>query len=333
LATGVRYYWSYRFGKPFFVKRNQCDFPPNQSVDEELGAYESFLATTTALARTTVIGRVREVGRMLHTMFGTSCFSRDRVTVDVVRDYLACSAHLSASTKSRVATDVKSYAGFLVKQGYGRTAWPIVELPMCIRRKTSVGLPGAIGEGDLRVLVDSIDSSCERGARDLGLVLLMGKLGLRVSDVARLELSDIGWADATLAVRSSKSKTVRRLPLDVVCGGALERYVTQFRPMVDTRRVFLVAGGEQGTGPVSVEQAGRAVKLAAEKAGIRDYGGTHTLRRNVATAMVSAGVDIKTVADVLGHENIVTTMGYLRLDLGSLRKAAAEWPTEAVDHG
>lgn len=49
--------------------------------------------------------------------------------------------------------------------------------------------------------------------------------------------------------------------------------------------------------------------------------------------MVSAGVDIKAVADILGHERILTSMGYLRLDLNSLREVAAEWPEMEVCHG
>jgi site-specific recombinase XerD len=71
------------------------------------------------------------------------------------------------------------------------------------------------------------------------------------------------------------------------------------------------------------------MSLAAGRAGIETYRGTHGLRRMVATNMVNAGVDPKTIADVLGHERIDTTMGYMKVSLPNLRKVAAHWPGEA----
>jgi site-specific recombinase XerD len=146
-----------------------------------------------------------------------------------------------------------------------------------------------------------------------------------------MELEDVDWSEGVVYVRHTKSKVPRRLPLNAATGAAVERYVAEFRPKTDTRRVFIVAGGEKGDGPMIPDQVGHAVKLAAEKAGLK-YHGTHTLRRAVITNMVAAGVAIKVVADIAGHENLSTTMGYLRLDLTSLREAAAEWPGE-VRHG
>ena len=48
----------------------------------------------------------------------------------------------------------------------------------------------------------------------------------------------------------------------------------------------------------------------------------------VATNMANAGVDAKTMADVLGHERVDTTMGYVRVSVANLRRVAANWPGE-----
>ena len=331
LAAAVRYYWNYRFGKPYFERYRQRDFSPNKSIDDEVESFRSFLIKTKSLSEVTIINRTRDIKRLLYTTFGSSTFSREAVTIDLIRDYLSYSVpQASLATKSRYATEIRAYANFLIEMGHRGTALPILKLPLSFNYKRSTKLPGRIEDADLRILIDSINPSSERGARDLALVLMMGNLGLRVSDAVQLTLDDIDWVKGLLTIRNSKSMTPRTLPLDAVCGSAIERYVRDFRPKMQTRRIFLVAGSERGDGPVSSDQAGRAVKLIAEKAGIHGYGGTHTLRRAVATNMVSAGVDIKTVADILGHEHIVTTMGYLRLDLNSLREVAAEWPKEVV---
>ena len=334
LATAVRYYWCFRFGKPYFQRYSQRDFPPDNSIDRELAAYGSFLEATKPLAEVTVKNRMTIIRRFLYTTFKDSPFAREAVTIDVVRNYLSyLTPQLSSTSKSGFATAIRSYTGFLVEMGCTDTARPISKLPLSFNHKRGAKLPGRIEDGDFRFLVESIDPSSERGARDLALILLMGVLGLRVSDAVYLELDDIGWAEGEVHVRRSKSKTPRSLPLDATCGAAIARYVKDFRPKAKTRRVFLVAGGEEGDGAVSSEQAGRAVKLAAEKAGISGYGGTHTLRRAVVSNMVESGVSIKVIADLMGHERISTAMGYLRLDLNSLREVAAEWPSKEVCHG
>jgi len=332
LATAVRYYWSYRFGKPYFKRYSPRDFPTNDSINEELEAFNAFLAKTKNLKDVTIAGRVRAIGRFLRTVFGATRFTRDAVTVEVVRSYLADSTDsLKLSTKSRFAGDIRSYSAFLVETGHKSTAYPIMKLPLSFNNRRRVDIPGRIDDADLRVLIESITPSCERSARDLALVLLMGSLGLRRSEVAFMELENVDWSEGVVFVRHTKSKASRRLPLTAATGAAIERYVTEFRPKADTRRIFMVAGGEKGDGPMSPDQVGCAVKLAAEKAGLK-YHGTHTLRRAVVTNMVAAGVAIKVVADIAGHEDISTTMGYLRLDLKSLREVAAEWPGE-VRHG
>jgi site-specific recombinase XerD len=334
LATAVRYYWNFRFGKRYFRTYNQRDHLSNNSIDNELDAYKSFLVKSKSLAEGTVINRLGSLRRLLYTKFGTSDFSREAVTIDLIRDYLAYSTpQLSLATKGRVATEIRSYAGFLVEIGYSATALAILKLPLSFNYKRSVELPVRIEDSALRTLIDSIKPSSERSARDLALTLLMGNLGLRMNDAVQLTLDDIDWTNGLVTVRNSKSKTPRTLPLDAACGAAIERYVKDFRPKTNTRQIFLVAGNESGEGPVDCRQASRAIRLIAEKAGISGYRGTHTIRRAVATNMVSSGVDIKIVADILGHEHIFTTMGYLRLDLNSLREAAAEWPLEVVCNG
>ena len=332
LATAVRYYWSYRFGKPYFKRYRPRDFPTNDSITEEIEAFNAFLTKTKNLKDVTITGRVRDIGRFLRTVFGAARFTRDTVTVEVVRSYLADSTDsLKLSTKSRFAGNIRSYSAFLVEMGHRDTAYPIMKLPLSFNSRRRVDIPERIEDADLRVLIESINPSCERSARDLALVLLMGSLGLRRSEVALMELDDIDWSEGVVSIRHTKSKVSRKLPLNAAAGAAIERYVTKFRPKADTRRIFMVAGGEKGDGPISPEQVGCAVRLAAEKAGLK-YHGTHTLRRAVVTNLVAAGVAIKVVADIAGHEDISTTMGYLRLDLKSLCEVAAEWPGE-VRHG
>lgn len=61
------------------------------------------------------------------------------------------------------------------------------------------------------------------------------------------------------------------------------------------------------------------------RSGIRS-GKIHILRHTLATRLHSSGVDIKQVADLLGHNSLDTTARYARVDLGQLRQAILPWP-------
>ena len=148
--------------------------------------------------------------------------------------------------------------------------------------------------------------------------------------MALLELDDVDWANGVLHIRHSKSISDRSIPLDEETGEALEHYVLNGRPNdTGSRSLFLPEGLEEKGPQLTYRQVGGAISLLSEKAGVRNAG-THSFRRAVATNMVNNGVPIKPIADLLGHEDIATTMGYLRVDIGSLRKVASPWPEEVA---
>lgn len=143
-------------------------------------------------------------------------------------------------------------------------------------------------------------------------------------------LEDVDWANGILHIRHSKSISDRSIPLDSDTGAALEDYVVNARPSgTGSRSLFLPDGLEAKGARMTFQQFGGAIGLLSEKAGVRDSG-THPLRRAVASNMLNNGVPIKPVADILGHESLATTMGYLRVNVESLRKAASPWPKEVA---
>ncbi|NFF81593.1 hypothetical protein FC764_10140 [Clostridium botulinum] len=68
------------------------------------------------------------------------------------------------------------------------------------------------------------------------------------------------------------------------------------------------------------------VRIAAVKAGLENFTGAHILRHSAAKEMIYNGVDLKTIADVLGHESIETTSIYTKLNFTKLKDVAGVWP-------
>jgi len=329
-ATAVRYYWTMRFGKPYFRRFDPRDYPANQSIEQECLEFEAHLVSSGRLSSVTVRQRVRKVRQYLYTMFGALDFERGMVDLASAMAYISEGiAHTSASTKRGFCTEIRAYASFLCANGHVETAGPITKIALKGPEPADY-LPKCISEEDFDALVNSVDSRTPRGKRDLAMLLLMGNLGLRRSDVALLVLEDVDWANGILRIRNSKSISDRSIPLDMETGAALEDYVVRARPKgTGSRSLFLPDGLEAKGAQMTFQQVGGAIRLLSEKAGVKDAG-THPLRRAVATNMVNNGVPVKPVADILGHESLATTMGYLRVNVESLRKAASPWPKEVA---
>lgn len=328
-ATAVRYFWAMVTGRPYFDHLTLSAFEKDDLIEREASEFEAWMRCELGLEDSTIANRLRTVRQMLYSTFEPGTFDRRSVSVDTVRRHIAERAgKVAPTTAGRIVADIRSYASFLVAKGVD-PARQIALLPLkAPSRARNVG--PIMSDGDFERILAEAEGDGERKLRDRAILLLMGNLGLRASDVARLSVDDVDWSRGLLHVRESKSVSDRTVPIDGETGSALEAYVVGARgPRPGTRALFLPAGREAGDTSVTSAQVVRAVKLLAEKAGVSGYHGAHSIRRAVATGMVAGGASVKVVADVLGHESVRTTMRYLRADMASLSQACSPWP-EAV---
>jgi integrase/recombinase XerC len=160
-------------------------------------------------------------------------------------------------------------------------------------------------------------------ARDLAIIQMMLDAGLRISEVAGLNMSDIELNDRSgwVYVRTGKGMKPRSIPLSVHIRKALQAYLT-IRRDVDEDSLFL---GQRG--PLSEWGIHAIVKKYAYQARQEDVT-AHTLRHSFAKNLVDAGTPLDQVAILLGHESLDTTQIYTRpgeRDLvRAVRQAAGE---------
>jgi len=151
-------------------------------------------------------------------------------------------------------------------------------------------------------------------------------LGLRVSEVAALQLDDLNWQDGTVRVGAGKSRRADVFPLPVLTGRAIVEYLRQARPPSPSRAVFVRARAPLDA-PITTEIVRYAVRMAFARCGLGTrYTGTHVLRRTTATQMRWAGASLKQIADVLRHRSLDTTTIYTKIDRPQLATVAAPWP-------
>ena len=186
-------------------------------------------------------------------------------------------------------------------------------------------IPRAIAADHVRQLLASIDQRTAMGRRDYAIVLLLARLGLRSSEVVRLELDDIDWNRATLTVRG-KGGLRHAFPLAPEVGQAIAAYLCDGRPLSTSRRVFLrakapIQGFQNASG------VGSIVRHTLQRAGMQapTYG-AHQFRHGLATELLRHGASLSEIGDVLGHRHPQTTMIYTKVDLEALRTLALPWP-------
>lgn len=186
-------------------------------------------------------------------------------------------------------------------------------------------LPKYVSSNDVQRMLDLCEDGTSAGQRDRAVLLLLSRLGLRVGEVARLRLENIDWQEGQILVRAGKINRERILPLLQDVGDAIANYLKYARPNTTHRTLFL-----RTQAPLDPLTRGGVTMLASRR--MRQVGiigirmGAHALRHTVATEMVRGGAKFKDVADVLGHQRLLTTNIYAKLDLDSLSRVAMPWP-------
>jgi len=153
--------------------------------------------------------------------------------------------------------------------------------------------------------------------RNVALVAVMARAGLRVGEAVGLDRTDVelnarsGWA----LVRQGKGLKERAVPLSLQVRKALTAYL-RARPTPDDGSLFIAKNG----GRLSKRSVQMMVKQAAQRAGIEQDVTPHTLRHTFATRFLRQGGDLATLRDILGHANLETTSRYLHADAARMQK-------------
>jgi integrase/recombinase XerD len=148
--------------------------------------------------------------------------------------------------------------------------------------------------------------------------------GLRLSEVVRLQVGDLDAPRRLLHVRAAKGRKDRLVPLSAVLLDLLRDYWRQYRP---GRWLF---PGRTAAGHLSRGQVQRICRRAVRAAGISKKASMHTLRHSYATHLLEQGVDLMTLQQRLGHNQVSTTLRYTHLRQEALPRLASPLDTLAA---
>jgi site-specific recombinase XerD len=184
--------------------------------------------------------------------------------------------------------------------------------------------PTVLTPQQLRKFLASFNRKTRNGRRDFAIAMCLSAMGLRASEVAALSLDDLDWRAMTVRLRRTKQQRERLLPMASNVAQAIADYLKDGRPPTQMRALFVRHRAPLGEA-LKAHHVRSVVRLAFARCNI-GYTGTHVLRHTWATTVHRRGIDLKLVADVLGHRSLDTASRYAHVNLKELRQAALPWP-------
>ncbi|MHC5225300.1 tyrosine recombinase XerC [Ignatzschineria sp. LJL83] len=177
-------------------------------------------------------------------------------------------------------------------------------------------------EADLlnNILNQPVENDLE--VRDLAILELLYSSGLRLAELASLELSDINFAEELVRIEDGKGGKDRIVPIGLKSIESLQKWL-------EVRQIWLSQGGSYDCNALFISKRGerlsdrqisRRVKSFAEKRGLNINLHPHLLRHSMATHVLESSQDIRLVQELLGHADISTTQVYTHLNFNHLAK-------------
>ena len=293
-------------------------------IAAELAEFDDYLANVRGLQSTTRLTRSQQVSAFLVWHFGSHPVVIEQLEpTDIVGFFTAYTARWKPSSIQVVCSSVRSYLRFKAVFGYPTTAL-IAAIPK-VAHWRSATLPKTLSDDEVQQLLDACDRQTSAGRRDYAIMRCHIDLGLRATEVVRLELDDINWQQGVIQIRG-KGRRTDGLPLPVKTGQAIVDYLRHGRRASSTRALFLRHRPPHDK-PASTATIQAVVSNAAQRCGLaRRINGPHVLRHTVATRLINNGATLKEIADLLRHRSLDTTTIYAKVDFDAQAAVAAPWP-------
>lgn len=230
-------------------------------------------------------------------------------------------AGIGSAARARKLSAIKSFYKYLTVRTKQLSDNPVQDLEFPKIRKS---LPKYLTLDECGKLLEAVQGPNQ--VRDFAILMIFLNCGIRRSELVGLNLSDI-YDDRIRVV--GKGNKERIVYMGSACKKAIDAYLIERNKVVlsDNKALF----GSRDSNRISVSAVHRLVKKHMLSAGIdASQFSAHKLRHTAATLMLSNGVDVKTVQEVLGHENLNTTQIYTHIENTELKIASEANPISKI---
>jgi len=243
--------------------------------------------------------------------------SLNKVDRSLLRDYLAylVEQDIVKASIARKLSAIRSFYRYLLREGTLETS----PLEKASSPKLDKRLPSFLTIEEAKQLIEAPDLSTPQGQRDRALLELLYAAGLRVSELAQLDLEQVNLDTLEIRVWGKGSKE-RMVLIGKPAARALEAYLSQGRPkLLGEKRSNALFLNRYG-GRLRERRVQRILGKYAKIAGIEKRVHPHMLRHTFATHLLDGGADLRVVQELLGHANLSSTQIYTHVTQSRARE-------------
>ena len=287
-----------------------------------IGQFESYLADERRFSPQTVLAYRADLDRFSEFWereFGEGPAAKtplSKIDTLAVRSHLASlhRAELSNRSLARHLSTLRSFFRWACREGHLERN-PAKGLPS---PRVPRSLPRALTLTDTESLLETEDEG-HLPDRERALFELLYATGLRVSEVAALDLEDVDLSARMLRAQG-KGRKERIVPFGETAEDALRAWLPVRREL----RLSASGGGEPlfvnaRGGRLTTRSMARVLKRRLRAAGLPAQISPHALRHTFATHLLQSGADLRSIQELLGHASLSTTQKYTHLDAARLR--------------
>lgn len=235
----------------------------------------------------------------------------EEIDIYLVRSFLGMLAEHGLARKSmaRKLSSLRTYFKFLCREGL------LAQNPVRRLASPKLGrkLPQFLYLEQVEKLLQAPDTGTILGARDQLILELLYGSGLRVSELVGLNVEDIDFTSGLVRVRGKGNKE-RIVPLTNHAVQALTNYL-QMRPERQTELLLNYQGSR-----LSARSVRRILDKLVAKVSLEQHVHPHMIRHSFATHLLEGGADLRSVQELLGHQQLSSTQIYTHLTREHLKE-------------
>lgn len=287
-----------------------------RSIEDISSKFLSYLEIQKRYSKHTILNYQNDLESFFEFLEKESISSFKEIDYKVIRNYLSFlyEKKYSKSSVARHISSLRSFYKYLLKENI------VDKNPMIFisNPKMDKKLPKFLYEKEIESLMNMPDMSNSKGIREALILEFLYSTGVRVNELCEVKISDISFSDKKIKIHGKGEKD-RYVLFGNRLFKILKIYLEESRPcFVKDKTQFLLLND---SGKQMHDRRVRTIIDNLLKKSCASYHiSPHVLRHSFATHMLNNGADLKTVQELLGHEDLSTTQIYTHISNERLRK-------------